>query len=315
MTQNFFYMVEPMYGGWVTFTAHLLLKDFIGVKRSYGLFKIKPRLENKTRPFAFNLRHQNITTDAIRILDNPVIIALDEKHEKYLPHFQEPTLFIHAMNEPKKRLVDFYKSCKDVITIRSTIQDKLLDMGVDAKLADIPFYQYPLTVQSKEKTKAISMARVEFRKRQDLICMANMQLAKEKHPIIEIYGQANGIYTFHKLKNLQFEKWYKGKYAQDFTAHQELLSDAKYLVNLTQVPNDGGNLEYTILQAIYQDVGIVLHRDWVDAQDSKWNENYNCFAISDEKELAELMKINPDTSKICRNAKKLLEPHIKSHWV
>lgn len=301
-----------MYGGWVTFTGHLLWRDF---NAKAPLFKIKSKVENKLRPFAFGLSYQNISKDALSVMDKQIIIAVDENNFEHLKHFREPTLFIHAMNEPNKKLLEFYKTCKRIITIRTTIQQKLADMGVKADVSDIPFYQYPITIKPKQKTEIISMARVEFRKRQDIICKANQILTKQNQKTIKIYGEANRMYVYHKLKGMEFEKWYKGRYAQDFITHQELLSDAKYLVNLTFVPKDGGNLEYTLLQALYHDTAVVLHRSWVEIEHSKWKEGYNCLAIDDEKDLANLVKSNPETTTICKNAKKLLQAHIDSKWV
>lgn len=313
---NFFYLVKPMYGGWTTFTAHLLHRDNYTKFVHPPLFKMSPRIENKTRHFAFDLRYQNINPEVLRVLENQVIIAFDSNFEMYLEHFTEPTLFIHAMNEPNKKYLEFYNQCKRIVCIRESIKDRMKeDFDIDSEFALIPFYKYPLNVEPKEKTKAISMARVEYRKRQDLICKANIINAKRGVKPIEIYGHENGIYVYQTLRELQYKKWYKGRYAQDFQVHQELLSDAKFLVNLTNVKHDGGTLEYTTLQAIYQDTAIIVHRDWLDATGNMLKENHNCFAVSDENELAELIKLDPDTSKVTKNAKKLLEPHLKSKWL
>lgn len=309
MGYNFYYLVKPMYGGWVSFTAHLLNKDF---SNKLPLFKIGKKTEQKTRKFAFNLRYQNIAKEAIHVLDNPVIIAFDKNHEQYLDLFNEPTLFIHALNEPKEKYIDFYKKCKQIIVIRESMQKKMKEkFDIDTTIQAIPFYEYPLNPQKKEKTKAISMARVEYRKRQDIICLAN---AKLDNPI-DIYGDSNGIYVYHTLKPLGFSKYYKGKYAQDFTVHQDLLEDSKYLVNLTQVNGDGGQLEYASMQAIYQDTAVILHRDWINAKDSVWKEGINCYGVENESELADIISSNTDTSKVCSNAKKLLKPHIEAKWL
>ena len=308
MKYNFYYLVKPMYGGWVSFTAHLLNRDF---KHKQPLFKISKKIERKTRPFAFNLKYQNINHELIKVLKNPIIIAFDKSHEQYLDLFNEPTLFIHALNEPKEKYVDFYKKCKKIIVIRESMQKKMREWGIKTTIQAIPFYQYPLNPQKKEKTKALSMARVEYRKRQDIICEANSRL---NNPI-EIYGEANGVYVYHKLKSLGFKKYYRGRYAQDFNAHQKLLEDAKFLVNLTQVKGDGGQLEYATMQAIYQDTAVILHCDWINAKNSVWKEGINCYGIENDKELSDIVSSNIDISQVCRNAKKLLKPHIESKWI
>ena len=60
-----------------------------------------------------------------------------------------------------------------------------------------------------------------------------------------------------------------------------------------------------------------MHRRWIEDVDPKYRdfkEGYNCFAIENEKELAELIEKNPDTTKIVQNAKKLMNRHINVNW-
>ena len=50
----------------------------------------------------------------------------------------------------------------------------------------------------------------------------------------------------------------------------------------------------------------VYHRKWIENVNPKYRyfkEGYNCFAIENEKELAGLIRKDPDTIKIVQNAK------------
>ncbi|HYA82407.1 MAG TPA: hypothetical protein VEH06_03015 [Candidatus Bathyarchaeia archaeon] len=62
-----------------------------------------------------------------------------------------------------------------------------------------------------------------------------------------------------------------------------------------------------------------MHRKWIEnvnPEYSDFKEGYNCFAFENEKELADLIRKDPDTTKIVQNAKKLIDRHIniKSEW-
>jgi hypothetical protein len=73
------------------------------------------------------------------------------------------------------------------------------------------------------------------------------------------------------------------------------------------------------LEAIHNECGLILHRKWLEGKEipSKYcdfKENYNCFAIENGKELAELIRKDPDPTKIVKNAQKLLKRHIEVDW-
>ena len=57
MESNIIYMAKPIYGGWVTFTAHLCLK--------YGcqLFKVGKRTEPNQRDYGYGLKYRNMRID------------------------------------------------------------------------------------------------------------------------------------------------------------------------------------------------------------------------------------------------------------
>jgi len=246
-------------------------------------------------------------------MDNHYVLAIDKHHDHVIPHLKEPTLVVHGVNEPKEKYTDFYNSCKRIIVSRVPIRTFLKEKcGVDAELKPLPFFPYPLK-NTKSPTDVVSMSRVEYRKGQEMICRANKMLDKP----IKIYGQVNRIYEYQFLKDLDFKKYYVGEYPQEFEVHEQILSKAKFLVNLTQVPKDGGNMEYTMLQAAYQDVPIIIHTSWLDAEGSIFKKDFDCLVVDNEQELADLIKNekNIDQAKIAANAKKHLQRHIEACWL
>ena len=77
---NHFYLAKAGYGGWVSFTVHLLL-----VKKHLRLYKLANKLEANTRPFGYGVRYQNVSPEALNV-GKVFIVALDKNyygHVKY----------------------------------------------------------------------------------------------------------------------------------------------------------------------------------------------------------------------------------------
>ena len=311
---NLLHLSEPKFGGWVSYTAHLMLRDYSGEH----IYKTSKRLEKKTRDFGFGVRYQNIPKEAMKMMDNQIVLSFDPKHEDCIPYLNEPTLLMHDTAEPKRRLTDFYQSCKRIIVNRKTLKTFLKEeYELESDHVEMPFNPYPIPETDwSKKTKALNLARVEYRKNQDIICIANQTLGDK---FIEIYGKRNLLYVFHNLKDLGFDKYARGQkntgaYPHDFETHTKMLEDCKFVVDLAKYVRDGGGMQYTFLEAIHLDCALILHRDWINQPGSDWKEGYNCFGIDNPNELTRLIQENPDTEKICRNAKKLLDKHINSEF-
>jgi hypothetical protein len=87
------------------------------------------------------------------------------------------------------------------------------------------------------------------------------------------------------------------------------------MIDLSELQNDGGGTQYTFLDAIYNNCAIILNRKWIESvarRHSDFKEGYNCYAISNEQELMDLINNSNkiDTTKVVENAKKLLARHV-----
>ena len=79
---------------------------------------------------------------------------------------------------------------------------------------------------------------------------------------------------------------------------------------MSAINKDGGGSQYTFLEAIHMDCALVLNKKWVEGVKTPFKHEENCYVVEDEHELAKLLKRNPDTSQVVKNAKKMLVPHI-----
>lgn len=297
---NLVYMAKPIYGGWVSFTAHL------SKKFNYPLYKISNKTEGKSRDYGYDVAYRNLCLEDILNLKNLFITAVDKKYYEFLPKIKKATIVIHDPTELKEPVLEAIKRFK-VITIRETVQKLLKEKyGINSTFLHHPFFEFPVPKVAKSNTRAVALSRVDFDKHTDIIIKANMKL---KNPV-EIYGALNDLYVYHKLRDLPFKKYYKGKFPKEFSALIDLLGNTKYVVDMSAINKDGGGSQYSFLEAIYMNCALVLNKKWVEGVKTPFKHGVNCFVVANEVELEKLLKSNPDTSKIVKNARKMLAPHI-----
>ena len=315
---NLIYMAKPIYGGWVTFTAHLSLKY------NCELFKIGKRSEKNKRKYGYGVDYQNLSIDELVKKENIVITAVDKHYWEYLHLFPQNTkIIIHDPTELKgkenKLLENKYKF--HVITIRKSVQDYIQkNYNIESEFLLHPFYNYSKS-SDKSDYNCLSISRIDFDKHTDLILKAN-QLIKDEANKIRIFGAENRLYVHHKLKGLDFPKYWKGKYPKQLPLKYndtDLLNDCKYVIDMSIIKGDGGGTQYTFLEAIYHDCALILHKEWVEKGDT-FKKDYNCYVVGHTENVAEEIAniINnpfPDNhQEILENAKILLQKHIDIKW-
>ncbi len=320
---NLIYMAKPRFGGWVTFTAHL------SRKYNYRLYKFHTKTEVKKdgtpvlRDYGYGVKYQNISIEDAAKLTNIMITAIDKNYYKYLDKFpsKKTTLVIHDSTEVKGKstqpVIDNLSRFK-IITIRETVKTYLKkNFKISSQFKLHPFFEYDITKNKNEKAVAIS--RIDFDKHTDIIIKANNKLLEknEEDKIVDIYGAKNDLYVFHHLQkklNLNLDDFYKGTFKKDFNDLDNVLSEAKFMIDLSAIHNDGGGSQYTFLEAIYQGAVLVLNSKWVENTKSVFKDKFNCFVVKDENDLVKLLKKWPGVVKVRNNAKKILEPHLDVKW-
>ena len=312
------YLAKPIYGGWVTFTVHLAKKF------NYRLYKVGKRTEKKVRPFGYGIDYQNVSLEDLLKLPNLLITAVDKHYWDIIPHLKPNTkIVIHDPTELKinkttpnpliqeSKLLNLFK----VYTIRETVQKYLLDnYKIQSEFKFHPFFEYE-TTKEPCKFHAVTISRIDFDKNTDIILRAN-QLIPDSNKKVQIFGAENRLYVHHKLGELDFYNFWKGKFDKDYPLTyqgKDILKDTRFVVDMSTIKNDGGGSQYTFLEAIYQGCVLVLHRDWIN-QGSLFKEGINCLSASTPEELSEILSSDRDITDLVKESKKLLKPHLQVKW-
>ncbi len=320
---QFLYLHRYFYGGATTFTAHLLHK-VTAFKKNNIVLRVGKKYESKLREFGYGLYYRNLSFAALKNIKYPFIVLFKDSFVHVLDLLDEgkeissnTIMVIHDHRDISDKTVSRVKNYK-LITIRKTVQEYLkTKYDLDSIFMYHPFYPYPII--SKESRKgAISISRISFEKNTDIIINANKTL---ENLAIRLYGCPSRMYVHLYLGGLKgdFEKYYYGKFEKSFEVLTSLLSEFKFVVDLSVLSHDGGGTQYTFLEAIHNGCALILHRKWLENSDLRpsyfdFKEGYNCLAVENEKELSELIKNDPDTTKIVSNADKLMSRHINVDW-
>ena len=177
-----------------------------------------------------------------------------------------------------------------------------------------PFYPYEVPECDGLGYECVSISRIDFDKNTDILLKAN-QLLKDPKKHIYIFGAENRLYVHHKLKELNFTAFWKGKFPKNLSPTYEgrsILKDAKYMIDMSIIKGDGGGTQYTFLEAIHQDCVLILHLDWINAGNI-FQSGVNCIGVSSGEELAQVIEnglSEEEFNNILTNSKKLLENHV-----
>jgi len=320
---NLLYLAKPVYGGWVTFTAHL------SHKYNLPIYKIGNRSETSKRDYGYECHYQNINIADVIKLKNILITAIDKHYYEYLHLFPENTkIIIHDPTECKpnkkkpnplvqitemnaKPLLNHFK----VITIRESVQEYLMKkFSVKSLFMPHPFFSYELSKCKGLGYECVSIARIDFDKNTDILLKCNQLLTDPKKHIY-LFGAENRLYVHHKLKDLNIQEYWKGKFPKNLSPtfnDCSILKDAKYMIDMSVIKGDGGGTQYTFLEAIYHDTVLILHLDWINAG-TTFKSGINCIGVSTGEELAEFIEKGlpkKEYEKILMNSKNILEKHV-----
>ena len=275
--------------------------------------------QRRMRNFGYGIKYNNISIEDAKKLDNVLITAIDKKYYEYLNSFPDNTgLVIHDPTEVKgkstQQVIDNLYRFK-IFTIRKTVEKYLTDkFQINSQFLPHPFYEYPLS-QETSKIRNVAISRIDFDKHTDQILLANKQLDNNKK--VTIYGAKNDLYVYHTLTKklgLDINENYGGTFPKSFEYLDSILNNAKFMIDLSAIKNDGGGSQYTFLEAIYQGSVLILNTKWVNGTNSIFMDLDNCLVVSGADELVTVLNKSYDTEKIAKNAKKLLEPHINVRW-
>jgi|TARA_B110000908_G_C10194370_1_gene422147 glycosyltransferase involved in cell wall biosynthesis len=312
-------MAKPIYGGWVTFTSHM------AHKYDCDLYKVGKRSEKNKRDYGYGVGYQNLRIDDILKQENILITAVDKHYWRYLDLFPKGTkVVIHDPTELKgkenklRELLDNF----EVITIRESVKDFLLEkFNKESIFLPHPFFEYKKDIaEEKCNYYSLCISRIDFDKNIDILLRANKLLDAQKK--IYLFGAENRLYVHHKLKDMDFDKYWMGKYPKNLPLvyeDRDLLDNCAFVVDMSIIVGDGGGTQYTFLEAIYHECVLILHKDWVEKGDL-FKNGVNCYVVgytdNIEEEISNIITrgLNSECKKIISNANKLLKIHKQDLW-
>jgi hypothetical protein len=197
----------------------------------------------------------------------------------------------------------------------------LREFDLDSTFLRHPFFAYnkpdPNEQDHYVRSGNVSISRIGYGKNIDIITKAN-DLIRFDESKIKLYGYMHHDYVQSELGPGDFLGYYNGKFESSFTRVAQILDSRRFVVDMSVQQNDGGGTQYTFLEAIYHDCALILHRKWIEGVDERFRvfkEGYNCLAVDNEIELAEILNNNDlDVSKIVEHSKSLLNEHIQADW-
>jgi hypothetical protein len=286
MEVDLYYLSPNPYGGWVTFTSHLMKSlRMVGVQPN--LFKIRPRTENKYREFGYGERYQNISLDNALQRDKPKLIVAAAKNFQYETEKlwkYGAGLVVHDPTELKNLPEDVTDS-ERVIVVRK-VGTEFLPKAV--------FIRHPYvrvsTLEPVERDKhAISVSRVDFDKHTEILLDANRLLTDDRK--ITIRGFENRIYTRFKIVP-KYPEWVQsiGHFPRTTYDAFVLLQQHTFHVDMSEIKGDGGGTQYTFLEAWDAGCVNIINTAWMRENDDML-PHINCLAVGDAHTLALVMSI------------------------
>lgn len=291
MQVDLFYLSPNPYGGWVTFTSHLMKSlRYAGVLPH--LFKVRERSETTLRPFGYSESYRNIDMREALARPYPKLIVAAAKN------FRDETvnLWDHGARLVVHDPTELKNLPKTVTTSTNTVV--IRKAGLE-HLPNATFIRHPyVRVQNPEQIDrtrhAISVSRVDFDKRTDILLDANRLLPEEKR--ISIRGFENRIYTRFKIVP-NYPEWKQsiGHFARGEEEAFKLLQQHLFHVDMSEIKGDGGGTQYTFLEAWDAGAINVINWKWCKPDDDMRND-VNCIAVEDAAHLAAVLESKWDES-------------------
>lgn len=292
---NIFYLADNPFGGWVTFTHHLI-RALERAGEEVRLFKVGTNFEDRERSFGYGHTYQNIdlSTAAGLVKDGGgIIAATDKRHMPQTRLLREMGAVLVVHDPTEFKYLPGVTEWERVITIRPSVQ-KLLPRST---FIPHPYERYASTLELPwdDRKRAVSVSRIDFDKRTDILLDANRILLAKGHTHqdrITIRGFENRIYTrFHIVE--KYPEWTQSiaSFPRDNGVAFNLCQQHKYMVDMSEIKGDGGGTQYSFLEAMDAGTIPILNAAWGEGE---MRDMQNCIMVSNASELAEIISNDID---------------------
>lgn len=283
---NLYYLSPNRYGGWVTFTIHLM-KALRTAGLEPRLFRIRSRTEGTLRNFDYGLQYSNLSVDdALRQEGPHLIVAAAKKFQEETRRLVKAGAFL-VLHDPTE-----LKNLPPLTGERTiVIRQAGLKVLPTANFIRHPYSMFlnddEVRTSPQRTVRAMSTSRIDFDKHTEIILDANRMLGEEIK--VRIHGFENRLYTRFKIVP-KYPEWKQSiaHYTRSERAAVDLLSNAQLSVDMSVIQGDGGGTQYTTLEAWDAGAVPVIHKDWfsyVDGPDDM-RPDENCVVVQDALDLA-----------------------------
>jgi hypothetical protein len=318
VTFPLFYLTDVAYGGFATYTAHLIMALRAEGKQPQ-LFKIGKKIEKMSRKFTHGTHYQNIPIEAATAIVKRHGGLITCCYWKTDPEAAEALLkagcaiVIHDPTELTPELVTALKKHQPrVIAIRTTNVQPFRERGLEhVTFVQHPYVRVAPTNAVKRTRRAVTTCRVDFDKHTDEIVQANDMVPREKQ--IEIFGQVNRLYAFHKLAKAypQWETYYKGAFPKEADAAYKLLRTSELAVDMSRISGDGGGTQYSFLEAWDAGAALVVHDGWI-MPGGVLVPGHNCLSVASPEELSDVLTGDQSLERVIFGGECSLDAHAPS---
>ena len=256
-----FYLAEPKYGGWPTYTSHLY-RGLAENGKKPVLFKIGNRTDGRMRPYGRGIEYTNITLkDAVSMASGNrcFITAVGKGYYEAACSLMlaGASVCVHDPTELKEPFASSLSSANVVV-----IRESMLTHVPHARFILHPYA--PRGCDSKKNKLACAISRIDHDKNTAIIAAAN---ALVKEPV-HLYGAINRIYS-HFTLDAKYPGWEKNYVAapsaSSLWACQKIACQYEKMVDLSVIKKDGQGTQYTFLEAVDAECSLVLHEAWKPA--------------------------------------------------
>jgi len=286
MQIDLIYLSPNPYGGWVTYTSHLM-KTLRAVGITPKLFKIRDRTEKNERDFGYGEKYQNVSSTYVLMRTNPrLIVAAAKNFYNYtLDHWEHGAgLVVHDPTELKNLPADIAES-ERVIVVRQIGQTYL----PKATFIRHPYVRVATDDIGLRHKHAISVSRIDFDKHTEILLDANRLLPEEQR--ISIRGFENRIYTRFKIVP-KYPEWQQsiGHFPRAEGEAFKLLQQHAFHVDMSEIKGDGGGTQYTFLEAWDAGCVNIINEAWMqNVQRDDMQPGFNCLSVVDAGQLADYL--------------------------
>jgi hypothetical protein len=286
-----FHMYRKFGGGTTSFTIHLY-QSLKLIGKEPMIYRVKEHGERNERQLGLydGVKYRNITIDeALKIVKDTPSLMTAPCNPEFMPYCPDtiPRLMKRGMrtvlHDPTEFEIYNMGKLQKPICIRPAMKKHV----PDAIFIPHPYVRaFNGAVETKRPWLAVSIARITFVKRSEIIFEANKVLPKYQRVVFR--GGENRLFTRFKIMP-HYPSYVQGKtgFPMSWGAAAQECAKAKFAVDMSWFPDDGGGSQYTFMEAWDAGTVNVVHNDWLRVGGEMKDK---CIPVNGAEGLAELLR-------------------------